>query len=364
MKIKKYAQLIIRFILALVFLFSGFVKGVDPLGTAYKIEDYFIAYGMDWALSLSLITAFGLIALEFSLGMMLLLNLLPKFTRWAMLFLLLFFTFVTLYDAFYNPVPDCGCFGDAFVISNWQTFYKNLILDGLLIGLFLSPQKKINLKKHLLLSLTIFFLFLSFSYYNLQHLPLIDFRFWKIGTQVYTTDTNALELYVTYQHNTTGEKKEFLSPNYPYQDAEWNANWTFVSSRQYNPNQAMQSLMIFDQEGSDVTCEVLGFQGKSLLIVSHDLEGINNKEASRIKNVIQFAENENLPITLLTATIGKKITEFITKNKINIPLFLADDIDLKTIIRSNPGLILLENGKVIKKWSSVDMPISSDQIYN
>lgn len=355
---------IIRYLLAAVFLFSGFVKGIDPLGTAYKIEDYFIAYGMDWALPLSLITAFGLIALEFSLGMMLLFNLLPRFTRWAMLFLMLFFTFVTLYDAFYNPVPDCGCFGDAFVISNWQTFSKNLILDFLLIGLFMSPQRKINLKKQVIWSLAFFLLFLGFSFYNLQHLPLIDFRFWKIGTQIYNTDTKSIELYVTYQNNNTGERKEFLSPNYPYQDAEWNANWTFVSSRQYNPNQTMQSLMIFDQEGTDLSYEVLGFQGKSLLLVSHDLEGISNKEAARINQVILLAENENLPITLVTATIGKKITEFINKNKINIPLFLADDIDLKTIIRSNPGLILLENGKVIKKWSSVDMPSTANQIYD
>lgn len=358
----KTTNTIIRFILAAVFLFSGFVKGVDPLGTAYKIEDYFIAYGMDWALPLSLIIAFGLIALEMSLGLMLLLNLLPKITRWTMVILMLFFTSVTLYDAFNNPVPDCGCFGDAFILSNWQTFYKNLVLDLLIVGLFILTPQKINFKKHVGWSLTIFILFLSFSFYNYQHLPLIDFRFWKIGNQIYNTDSKSVALYVTYQNKTSGEKKEFLSPNYPYQDTAWNANWKFVSSRQYSPNQQVQSLMIFDQEGNDATYEVLGFQAKSLLIISHDLNGISPKEALKIRAIIQLAENENLPITIITATIGAKITDFVNENSINIPLFLADDIDLKTIIRSNPGLILLENGKVLKKWSSADMPTTSSQI--
>ncbi|MCD6090390.1 MAG: DoxX family protein [Bacteroidales bacterium] len=353
-----------RSILALVFLFSGFVKGVDPLGTAYKIEDYLIAYGMDWALPISLIIAFCLIALEMSLGILLAFNILPKFTRGAMAGLMFFFTFVTLYDALYNPVPDCGCFGDALVITNWQTFYKNILLDVLILALFFNHPKKVKVRKHLSWGLAVFILFLSFSFYNLRHLPMIDFRFWKVGSQVYNNKQKSIELYLTFKNKNTGELHEFLSPNYPYQDKEWNANWEFVSSREYSPEQNAQSLMIFDIEGIDVTNEVLGVQGKSFLLISHDLNAISKKNVQKIKTFIQIAEDENLSIAIITASLGNKIFNFSNQNTIDIPFFLADDIDLKTIIRSNPGLILLENGKVIKKWASADIPSSSDNIYD
>lgn len=357
--------IIIRYFIAAVFLFSGFVKGVDPLGTAYKIEDYFIAYNMDWALPLSLIIAFGLIALELSLGLLLIFNLLPKFTRLVLAVIMVFFTFVTLYDALYIPVPDCGCFGDALILTNWQTFYKNIVLDVLLIALFFYRPGKINLKKHLGWSLGIFIAFLSFSFYNLQHLPLIDFRFWKVGTQVFDTNQKPVELYLTYQNKTTGEKQEFLSPNYPYQDSEWLANWMFVSSREHNPNQnTAQSLMIFDLEGNDASSEVLGFPGKFLLIISHNLDAVGQKKANKLKALIQVAEEEAIPIFLITSSLESKINDFSNQNLIDIPVFLSDDIDLKTIIRSNPGLILIENGKVLKKWAFADIPISKNEIDN
>jgi uncharacterized membrane protein YphA (DoxX/SURF4 family) len=356
--------IISRLVLASVFLFSGFVKGVDPLGTAYKIEDYLLAYNMDWALPLNLVFSFGLNALELSLGIMLIFNLLPKFTRWSMVMLMTFFTFVTLYDALYNPVPDCGCFGDALILTNWQTFYKNIVLDILIVSLFFYRPRNINLSKHLGWSLGVFMAFISFSFYNLQHLPIIDFRFWKVGSQVFNTDQKTIELYLTYKNKETGEKQEFLSPNYPYQDTEWLANWKFVSSREFSPNQDFQSLIIFDQEGNNVSYDILGFQGKSLLIVSHDLDAIKQKKAKKIKDIIQIAYEQNMPVTILTSSVGTKISDFINQNLINIPIFLADDIDLKTIIRSNPGLILLENGKVIKKWPHADWPDSASQIYD
>ena len=353
-----------RYVLAAVFLFSGFVKGVDPLGTAYKIEDYFIAYQMAWALPLSIVTSFGLIALELTLGALLVFNLLPKFTRWVLTIVMLFFTFVTLYDALYNPVPDCGCFGDAIILTNWQTFYKNLIIDFLIVGLFFYYPRRINIRKHMGISFVILLAILSFTYYNLQHLPLIDFRFWKVGTQVFDTQQKPIDLYLTYQNKTTGEKQEFLSPNFPYQDSIWLANWDFLFSREFNPNTNSQSMMIFDLDGSDATQEVLGFAKKSLLIISHNLDGIGQKKIARLHDIIQIADDEALPILFITASLGDKINDFATQNQIDIPVFLADDIDLKTIIRSNPGLVLLENGKVIKKWAFADFPSIASQIYD
>ncbi len=356
--------LISRYLLAAVFLFSGFVKGVDPLGTAYKIDDYLLAYQMDWALSLSLVISFGLIALELSLGVMLLFNLLPKFTRLTMTVLMIFFTIVTFYDALYNPVSDCGCFGDALVLTNWQTFYKNIIIDIFIVGLFLIPLVKINLRKHLGWSLGFYIVFLGFTYYNLQHLPIIDFRFWKIGSQVFDNNQKTVELYLTYQNKTSGETKEFLSPNFPYQDSLWLSKWKFVSMREYNPNTSVQTMIIFDLDGNDITKEILGFPGKILLLISNNLDAITPKQTSKIKELLQLVDNEALPIFLITASVGEKINDFVNNNQIDISVFLADDIDLKTIIRSNPGLVLLENGRVINKWAYTDFPSSSNQIFD
>ncbi len=358
----KIIQSISRYFIAAVFLFSGFVKGIDPLGTAYKIEDYFVAYSMDWALPLSLILAFALIAFELSLGIMLAFKILPRFTRVSMAILMLFFTFVTLYDGLYNPVPDCGCFGDALIISNWQTFYKNILIDILLIPLFFEHYKATSLKKHLSWGFGIYFIFLGFSYYNLKHLPLIDFRFWKIGSQVIDSNQKPIRIYLTYKNTTTSEEKEFLSPNFPYQDSLWLSQWKFVSSRQFNPNKNSQAVMIFDLNGNDVSAEVLSYPGKSLLLISNNLDKIKHSKIKKIKKLLQLAEKESIPISLVTASLKKSIEHFSTQSQIDIPFYLADDIDLKTMIRSNPGLILLENGKVLKKWAFDDFPSRAKQI--
>jgi uncharacterized membrane protein YphA (DoxX/SURF4 family) len=358
----KILQTFSRYFIAAVFLFSGFVKGVDPLGTAYKIEDYFVAYSMDWALPLSLILAFALIGFELSLGIMLAFKILPRFTRVSMAVLMLFFSFVTLYDALYNPVPDCGCFGDALVITNWQTFYKNILIDILLIPLFFENYKAPSLKKHLSWGFGIYFIFIGFSYYNYRHLPLIDFRFWKIGAQVIDTNQKPIEIYLTYKNTKTSEEKEFLSSNFPYQDSLWLSQWKFVSSRQFDPNKNSQSVMIFDLEGNDVTAEVLAYPGKSLLLISNNLDKIQASKTKKLRKLIQLAEKSSIPISLITASLKKSIERFSSQSQIDIPFYLADDIDLKTMVRSNPGLILLENGKVLKKWAFADFPTQTEQI--
>lgn len=349
-----------RIFLAILFLFSGFVKGVDPLGTAYKIEDYLLAYQLDFLFSLSLFFAFALIAFELSLGIFLLFNLLPKYTWRASALLMVFFTFVTLYDALYNPVPDCGCFGDALILTNWETFYKNLVIDGFLVIALFEVRKPIKIKTHLLWALLIYFAFVAFSYYNLKHLPLVDFRSWKKGNQIFNPDQKPIDIYLSYKNIHTGETQEFLSPNYPYQDTAWLAEWEFQDSREFNPNPPA-SIMLFDLDSEEVTNEVLGFPDKSLLIVSYSLNQLSNNQILAIKNTIQLAESESIPVYLITASIANQINVFTKNNSIDIPFFMADDIDLKTIVRSNPGLILLENGYVRNKWSVVDFPTQAAQ---
>ena len=176
-----------RIILGLVFICSGFVKGVDPVGTEYRIIDYFIAFGTEWAIPLALPLSVLLNSVEFVLGVLLLFNVAMRVTSLMVMVMMAVFTVITINDAMYNPVPDCGCFGDALVISNWQTFYKNLLIDALLLIVFLSRHrigKRIALKTGWAILFVSILGFIVFEIYNIRHLPVIDFRDWKVGNKM------------------------------------------------------------------------------------------------------------------------------------------------------------------------------------
>ena len=223
-----------RIFLGLVFIFSGFVKGIDPLGTTYRIEDYFIAYGTEWALPFVLFLSIFLCTLEFVLGVTLVFNIKLKQISWILFLMMAFFTILTLYDAIYNPVPDCGCFGDAIKLSNWATFYKNVFLMVFVLIVFINRKKiKSPLSGFygysIILIATI--LFSWFSVYSYNHLPSIDFRGWKVGKDM-EPENNAVEkVYLTYKNKKTDEVKEYLSPDYPWNDSVWMSEWEFVDQR-------------------------------------------------------------------------------------------------------------------------------------
>ncbi len=207
-----------RILLGLLFIYSGFVKGVDPVGTEYRIVDYFIAFGTEWAIPLALPISIIMNTVEFVLGILLLLNIYIKITSWLVMLMMAFFTMITLNDAMYSPVPDCGCFGDALVISNWQTFYKNLVIDALLLIVFLSHNRVnrwFKLKIEWAILLVSIIGFIGFEVYNIRHLPVIDFRDWKVGNKMVNDNPLPIKYYLTYKNKGTGEEKEYLSPDYP-----------------------------------------------------------------------------------------------------------------------------------------------------
>ena len=230
----KVLRNICRIIVGLVFVFSGFVKGVDPLGTVYRMEDYFYAFGIIWAVPLSLYLTIILCTMEFIIGISLLFNIWIRGTAWLLLPLLTFFTFLTFFDAVYNPVPDCGCFGDAIKLTNQQTFLKNVILMALVIPIFGSNKKFKGLLSHSLefwvLSVFIFG-FSGMQIYAYRHLPLIDFMDWKVGSRINSTDVKPVTFYVIYKNKNTGKEKEFVSPNYPWNDSAWIRQWVYIGQR-------------------------------------------------------------------------------------------------------------------------------------
>lgn len=353
-----------RILVGIVFIFSSFVKGVDPLGTAYKIEDYFIAYGWEWAMPFALFLAISLCALEFILGVAALLNLRMKFMAWPLLFLMSYFTVLTYFDAIYEPVPDCGCFGDAIKLTNWETFYKNVFLILLVIIIFWNRKKYSSfLSSGIQNTLIILFIagFTLFSVYQYRHLPLIDFRGWKIGAELVPDNRGEAKIYLKYQSKATGETMEYLSPNYPWNDSAWLAEWEFVDQRIDDSGVIKgHSLMISDAEGNDVTSYFIENPGYQFLLVSWNLNEAPLaafQDASKLSAELIDAGHSFI---VLTGSLMDDVEEFSQAYNPDLEYFNADDIELKTMIRANPGLILIKDGIVLDKWHWRDFPTYED----
>jgi uncharacterized membrane protein YphA (DoxX/SURF4 family) len=349
-----------RILVALVFIFSGFVKGIDPLGTAYRIEDYFIAFGTDWANPLSLFLSIFLCTLEFTLGVALLLNLRLKYISWPLLLMMIFFTILTFNDALFNPVPDCGCFGDALKLTNWQTFYKNIVLI-LLVGIIFYYRKKYHSmfmpKIDNLAIIVIFTGFAYFSVHQYRHLPMIDFLGWKTGTDLVPDNPGIAKTYLTYRNKITGESKEYLSPNYPWNDSAWVANWEFVEQRIDDSGVIKgHSLKIFDAEGNDFTETFVNNPGYQFLVSSYSLESASIKGFMKINKLLDEVYSDGHSLVVLTGSLDDKIQVFRKELHPDLEFYNADDVELKIMIRSNPGLILLKDGVVMGKWHWRDIP--------
>ncbi|MCU0370113.1 MAG: DoxX family membrane protein [Bacteroidales bacterium] len=349
-----------RILVAIVFIFSGFVKGVDPLGTAYRIEDYFVAFGTDWANPLSLFLSIFLCTVEFTLGVALLFNFGLRLISLPLLLMMTFFTILTLNDAIYNPVPDCGCFGDALKLTNWETFYKNVVLIILAWIIFFYRKKfrSLFIPRIDHIAITIIFAgFAFFSFYQYRHLPWIDFLGWKTGTDLVPDNPGQAKIYLTYRNKNTGELKEYLSPDYPWNDSAWVADWEFENQRIDDSGVIKgHSLKIFDTEGNDFTDAYVNNPEYQFLVASYSLGSGSRKGFEKIDRLYDDLLREDLSLIVLTGSLDEEIQSFREGLHPEIEFYHADDIELKMMIRANPGLILLKDGIVMGKWHWRDLP--------
>ena len=353
-----------RLIIGIIFMFSGFVKGIDPLGTAYKLEDYFYAFGLEWMLPTAIFLSILLSTAEFVLGVVVLLNLKPKVNAWLLLIMMLFFTGLTLNDAVYNPVPDCGCFGSAITLTNWQTFYKNAILFVPTLILFFWRKKTIDRFNSLTsysLAAVFALAFILLSIHSYRHLPMLDFMDWKKGKKMYVENPEPIKYYLTYKNSATGETQEYLSPDYPFNDSVWMAQWEFVSQRTEDPNVSQgHDLQILDDEGNDFTEHFIQNPGYQFFLIAWDLEKSNKASLQKMQEFSQAAEADGRDFIALSSTITERIEEIKQEIGLTFEVYQADDITLKTMVRSNPGLMLLKDGVVLDKWSFNDFPTYSE----
>jgi len=351
-----------QILIGLLFLFSGFVKAVDPLGTAYRIEDYFHAYGWQHDFVVALVLSFVLNTAELLVGGLILLNIKPRITPWLLAFMMGVFTLTTLYDALYNPVPDCGCLGDAVKLTNWQTFYKNLVINTFVLIVVFGRLRVRALFGNVTewgSAFVMALLFTWFQYINYADLPLLDFRPYKVGNRITPENPQPVKNFLTYKNKLTGETKEYLSPNFPFDDPEWLENWEFVNMRTEDPNKITGvNLAIMDLNGEDVTQIITQNPDYQFFVVAWNLEKSDREAFRKINEWSRQAEEKGIRVIALTSSEDFIISRFIEENELHaaIEFFHGDDTELKAMVRANPGLILIKDGLIIQNWHHNKIP--------
>lgn len=356
----KILRIVSRIIIGLVFIFSGIVKAVDPLGSAYKFHDYFVAFNISFLDWLSLPLAIILCTAEFISGFSVLTGLRQKTGIWGVLILMVIFTPLTFILALTNPVSDCGCFGDAVHLTNWQTFWKNIVLIAMAVVLYSGRKQAKNLfgtfKEWTIISFTIV-LFILFSLGNLRYLPVIDFLPYKTGVKIaekmIVPEGVPVDQYqTTFIYEKNGVKKEFSLSNYPSSDS----SWKFVDQKSvlikkgYQP--PITGFSITSVNGEDLTEKVLSFPGYSLLMISGKLAEADKKHLTGGFALGTFCIEKGIDFYLLTSSGTDEV-----KNYNNgLEHCSVDETTLKTMMRANPGYILLKNGTIIGKWSWANVP--------
>ena len=355
--IKEFA----RYAVGALFIFSGIIKVNDPVGTAIKLEEYFqvfasdIAPFFDWFVPAALFLSVFLSVLEVVLGVALIIGYRLKITAWILLAMIVFFTFLTFYSAYFNKVTDCGCFGDAIKLTPWQSFYKDIILLVLILVIFwkrdhFKPWVGSIFREVKIIGTAVFMT--GFAIYAITHLPFIDFRAYKIGNHLPTLMKNSEPLKYVYIMKKDGETFEFET--YPSEEG-----YEYVEARLTNPEAAAKITDLNVWQGNDDYTDQL-LTGNKLIIIIHQLEKTSLKKIDRIRNLTY--DNSRFDTWILTSSGYEKFEAFRHKHQLAAPYFFADATVLKTMVRSNPGVVLLQNGTVLDKWHYNNTPLTDEII--
>jgi hypothetical protein len=353
-----------RFVLGAVFVFSGYVKAIDPLGTQYKIQDYLTALGLQGVVpdGVTLGTSVLLSALEFSLGIFILFAIRRRLVSKLLLLLMIFMTVVSVWVAVANPVKDCGCFGDAVVLTNVQTLLKNIVLLACAIVLWKWPLGMYRFisrtNQWIAINFTVLFIIVT-SIYCLYKLPIFDFRPYHVGVNILKgmeipEGAAQPQFETTFVMEKNGERREFSLEDYP------DSTWQFVDSKTVQTAEGfvppIHDFSIQLGEGNDITEELLSRKGYLFLLISPHLSHASDTNFGDIDQLYEYAQQEKVPFYCLTASTEAEIKHWENITGAEYPFCMTDETTLKTIIRSNPGLLLLKDGTIIRKWSHNALP--------
>jgi uncharacterized membrane protein YphA (DoxX/SURF4 family) len=362
-----------RWFVGLLFIFSGLIKANDPLGFGYKLQEYFevfhLAFLSDWATGIAIL----LCVLEIVLGSLLLFGFWRNLVAKGLLALIIFFTFLTFVSAAFKVVTSCGCFGDAIPLTPWQSFGKDLILLVMIAYLFIYREKiqpittKQRTQKALFISVSA--ASLLFSLYTYNFLPIIDFLPYKIGSSIPESmkipSGAAMDEYlIMYQlkNKKTGETKLMSDKDYMKLEIWKNEDWEVTGTPERKLikkgyDVKIKDLIIADGSGTDYTKELIENPYYNLIVVAYDLKHTNKKAIGQINALaLNATEQFNIRAVLLTANSAQDANEFSKKMKLFTEVFYADPVPLKSMVRANPGILLLKNGVVINKWHFHNLP--------
>ena len=411
---RKTAVNIARLLLAVVLILSGFVKAVDPLGTQYKIDDYLLAMNMGGMVPpvVTLVASVALSALEFSLGIFLLFAIRRRLVSRVAVVMMVVMTLLTLWLALANPISDCGCFGDAIVLTNWQTLWKNVVLLAAAVIVARWPLEMFRFvsrsNQWIVINYTVLFI-IGVSVWSLYYLPQFDFRPYHIGASIregmeMPEGAEQPQFETTFILEKNGERREFTLDDYP------DSTWTFIDSRTVQTSEGYVppihdfSIMLCGgsqeypeyQESPeypenpeypeypespespespenpenpenpeypvDITDEVLSDTSYTFLLVAPYLDKADDSRLDLINELYEYSLEHGYRFYCLTASGKSEQDTWRGMTGAEYPFCQTDDVTLKTIIRSNPGMVLLKDGRVIRKWSHNDMPqLDSEQ---
>jgi len=361
-----------RIIVGLLFIFSGLIKANDPLGFSYKLEEYFDVFHITFLSQFALAIAILLCALEMILGFALLIGVRAISVAWGLLLLIIFFGFLTFYSAYFKVVQTCGCFGDAIPLTPWQSFSKDMVLLLFVLILFVNrknikPAYSAKTGDRLLLAAVI--VSIGFGLYTYNFLPVIDFLPYKVGANIAGemktppgAQPDEFELTYHLKNKKTGAVKVMTNTEYLKSNIWKDNNWEVAGNPESRLVKAgftpkIRDLSIQDAQKNDYTKELLSNPYYTLFIVAYDLSKTDEEAMARL-NVLamNLVQNYNIRTVLLTSNSAQSAQAFSKQHHLVSDLFYADEVPLKTMVRSNPGILLIKNGIVVNKWHYHSIP--------
>lgn len=362
-----------RLFVGLLFIFSGLIKANDPLGFGYKLQEYFEVFHTTFLNDYAAAISITICALEIILGIALLIGYKGRQVSWGLLLLILFFTFLTFWSAAFDVVKSCGCFGDAIPLTPWQSFLKDLVLLALIAFIFVNrryiqPVFSSPGAMNTLMVLAVIFSF-GVGIYTYNYLPFVDFLPYKVGSNLpenmrIPPGAPRDEYVITYtlKNKKSGETQKMTDKEYLKTEIWKDANWEIVGNPEnqlvkkgYEPK--IRDLIIADSQGTDYTAEIIENPYYNLVVVAYNLDKANDHGMGNINAIaVNAAEHYNVRTVLLTSNTSESAEAYRKKHKLSMEIFNADAVPLKSMVRSNPGLLLLKNGVVVNKWHFHTLP--------
>ncbi|MDB9858107.1 DoxX family membrane protein [Flavobacteriaceae bacterium] len=345
-----------RIFVGVLFIISGLIKLNDPVGFSFKLGDYFApeVLNLPFLEPYALVIAVLVVILEVLLGVMLIVGYAKKFTLWSLLLMIVFFTFLTFYSAYFNKVTDCGCFGDALKLTPWESFSKDVVLLVLILVLYKGSRYIQPFFSKGVRSITVFIsliLCLWLGLHVLEHLPVIDFRAYKVGTNItkgMQTPANAPR--AVYQYNwsfdVNGQQKTVINRGEdPKIDGTLLGVETSVLQKGYEP--PIHDFSI-ERDGIDYTTQMLE-EEHLLVVIAYNLNVAQNDGFIAIKEATDTAIEKGYTVIGISASSTPETEKLAAKYDLDFKFYFCDMTALKTIIRSNPSIMSLEKGTILQK---------------